>query len=74
MPRKEVAYRDDKIRARMAAERITQEQLAARAGLTRQTINAIANGKVANVQLPTLQAIADALGLKLAELFDREAA
>ena len=55
--------------ARYRAGEMTQQALADRVGLTRQTINAIEQGKYS----PTLEAafrIARALGVTLEEVFD----
>lgn len=54
---------------RFHAGEMTQQQLADRVGLTRQTINAIEGGKYS----PTLEAafaIADALGAPLEKVFE----
>lgn len=54
---------------RFRAGEMTQQRLAERVGLTRQTINAIEGGKYS----PTLEAafaIADALGVSLQEAFE----
>lgn len=54
---------------RFAAGEMTQQQLADRVGVTRQTINAIEGGKYS----PTLEAafeIAAALGVPLEQAFD----
>ncbi|HEY0640749.1 MAG TPA: helix-turn-helix transcriptional regulator [Pseudonocardiaceae bacterium] len=57
-------------RARMAraALGLTQEQVAARAGLVTDTYNAIERG-TSNTRLLNLWAVADALEVPLAELF-----
>jgi putative transcriptional regulator len=56
-------------RLRFFASEMTQQELAERAGVSRQTINAIEAGKYS----PTLELafrIADAFGLKINEVFE----
>jgi putative transcriptional regulator len=57
---------------RFAAGELTQQQLADAIGVTRQTVNAIEGGKYS----PTLEvafAIADALGVRLDDVFQYDA-
>jgi DNA-binding XRE family transcriptional regulator len=49
---------------------ITQEQLAKKAGVSRETVGRIENGK--NADLITAMDLADALGVSLIDLFYRE--
>ena len=63
-------YRDDLIRAEQAAQNLTVEQLAEKSNLNKNTISNIRNGKE-SVELPSLQKVADALGLSMSELFQK---
>ena len=65
-------YRDDKIRAAMAAQRLTDEQLAEKIGVSRGTIGLLRAGK-GNPRYSTLKSVADALGLSMQELFEPRA-
>ena len=49
---------------------LSQERLAARAGLTTWTINRLEAGKI-NPTLQTVQRVADALGVEIVDLFPR---
>lgn len=62
-------YRDDIIRAEMAAQRITEETLAEETGLSRSTISEVRNGK-GNPTVSTLSIIAKKLQIPLARLFE----
>jgi transcriptional regulator with XRE-family HTH domain len=55
-------YRDDRIRAEMAVQRLHDEAMAEKTGLTRQTIALYRKGEVKEPKLSTLQSIATALG------------
>ena len=55
----------DKIRVARAMKRITQEQLAEKAGISRVTLRKIENGQTKNMSIKTAMSIADALGLSL---------
>lgn len=68
MSRQADMYRDDLIRAAMAAQRLTNQKLAEKAGLSAFTVSLVRNGSP-TVRLSTLKAIADALGISLADLF-----
>ncbi len=61
-------YRADLINASMGKHRLTNEQVAAKAGVTPKVVSAARNGKT-SVTLPSLQAIAKALDLTMEELF-----
>lgn len=50
-------------------KRLTQEELAARSGVSRQTIISIENDPAYNVTYKTLTALADALGATVDQLF-----
>lgn len=63
-------YRDDIIRAEMAAQRITEETLAEETGLARSTISEIRSGKADNPTVKTLSAIAGKLQIPLSALFE----
>jgi len=65
-------YRDDKLRAAMAAQKLTQQDVAEKSGIHRSTVGLIVEGKVDNFQAQTLRAIADALGVEWRELFEFE--
>ena len=53
---------------------ISQRELARRSGVSGVTINAMANNNTTRVDLSTLDAIAEALGIEPGELFMREPA
>lgn len=61
-------YRTDLINAAMGAQRMTNPQLAQKADLDPTTISKIRNGDP-KVKLPSLSAVAVALGLSMEELF-----
>jgi transcriptional regulator with XRE-family HTH domain len=61
-------YRTDLINAAMGAKRLTNEQVALRAKVAPKTVSAIRNG-YPNIYVPTLKAVADALGIEMYELF-----
>lgn len=61
-------YRTDLINGAMGAQRLTNESLGEKAELDATTISSIRNGKP-SVTLPSLKRVADALGLKLSDLF-----
>lgn len=58
-----------KIRERREELRMTQEELANKSGVSRQTISALENGKYDNVLIGTLAAIANALGVTVDKFF-----
>jgi transcriptional regulator with XRE-family HTH domain len=66
-------YRDDLIRAAMAAQNLSDEQVAELAGLSRHTVRFIRTGRK-DVRITSLKAVADALGLDMSDLFKRRAA
>jgi len=57
-----VVYRDDKIRSEMAIQQLHDDDMAAKTGLTRQTIALLRKGEAKDVKLSTLDAVAKALG------------
>lgn len=63
-------YRDDKIRAAMGAKDWSIEILAEKSGVGVQTISLIRKGG-ANVKLETMKKVADALGIPMADLFEK---
>lgn len=66
---KQITITNNIRRLRFFANEMTQQELAERAGVSRQTVNAIEAGKYS----PTLELafrIADAFGLKINEVFD----
>lgn len=50
-------------------KRMTQEDLAMKSGISRQTIVSIENASTVNVTFKTLVSLADALGVKVDQLF-----
>lgn len=58
-----------KIKERREELRMTQEELAAKSGLSRQTISSIETGKYDNVTVGTLAAIATALDTTVDKIF-----
>lgn len=58
-------YNDDLIRAEMGRQKLTQEGLADKAKLSRNTIASICNGEAEDVKLSTLARIARALKIEL---------
>jgi len=70
-------YRDDIIRMELARRRMRHEDLEKASGVSRATISMIVNGQSANGQptdpkVSTLEKIAKALDIKLADLFAEE--
>lgn len=55
-------YRDDRIRSEMAVLQMTDEDMADKTGLTRQTIALYRKGEAKDPKLSTLCSIAEALG------------
>ena len=55
-------YRDDRIRSEMAVLQMTDEGMAEKTGLTRQTIAQYRKGEAKDPKLSTLCSIAEALG------------
>ena len=51
---------------------MTQEDLANKSGISRQTISAIENQKYENIKIKTLFAIADALDSTFTDIFSRQ--
>jgi len=58
-----------KIKERREELRMSQQELADKAGVTRQTISLIETGKLENVTLGTMNAIATALDSTVSEIF-----
>ena len=58
-----------RIRERREELQMTQEQLAEKSGVSRQTISSIETGKADNVLVSTLAAIAVALGTTVDKIF-----
>ena len=58
-----------KIKEMREAIKMTQEELATKSGVSRQTISALENGKYENVLTGTLAAIATALGTTVDKIF-----
>lgn len=61
-------YNDDLIRAEMGKQKLTQEGLADKAKLSRNTVASICNGDAEDVKLSTLVRIARALSLDLSDV------
>lgn len=59
----------NKVKAKREELGITQEELATRANVTRQTINAIETGRATNILMSTMVAVARALDSKVDEIF-----
>lgn len=57
-------YPNANINAAMGERRLTNEQVAAKAKVTRKVVSAVRNGKV-NITLPSLKKVANAVGLEL---------
>ena len=66
-------YRVDLINGAMGAQRLTNEEVAAKAGVTVKVVSAVRNGAL-NVMLPSLKAVTEALGLTMEEIFRERAA
>jgi transcriptional regulator with XRE-family HTH domain len=64
-------YRDDLLRAAKGAQRKTNPEIAATAGVSVPTVSAVLNGDP-NVKISTLQAVADALGVSMTSLVQLE--
>lgn len=62
-------YRVDLINAAMGAKRLTNEKVAQLANVNFKVVSAIRNG-APNVNLTSLRAVADALGLDMKDLFE----
>lgn len=58
-----------KIKERREELRMSQQELADKAGVTRQTISLIETGKLENVTLATMNAIATALDSTVSDIF-----
>lgn len=60
---------ENKIKAKREELRMTQEELAEKANISRQTVHALETGKAGNVLMSTMMAIARALDSKVDEIF-----
>lgn len=60
---------DNKLRAAREAKGILQEKLAEMSNVSRATISALENGKADVVKTDTLVKLADALGVKVSDIF-----
>ena len=58
-----------RIKERREELRMTQEELAQKSGVSRQTISSLETGKYENVLVGTLAAIANALGTTVDKIF-----
>ncbi len=59
----------EKIRDIREGQKVSQDELAERSGISRQTISAIESGRATNVTTGTLEAIAKALGVSVSVFF-----
>ena len=59
----------EKIKAIRERKKITQEELAERSGISRQTISGIESGKISSVTTGTLESIAKALSVSVVVFF-----
>jgi len=59
----------EKIKAIRERKKITQEELAERSGISRQTISGIESGKITSVTTGTLESIAKALSVSVVVFF-----
>jgi transcriptional regulator with XRE-family HTH domain len=66
-------YNPEPINEAMSSKRLSNEKVAALAGVNKKVVSAARNGKE-GVMLPSLQKVAGALGLKLIVKFEKEAA
>jgi transcriptional regulator with XRE-family HTH domain len=66
-------YNPQPINEAMSSRRLSNEKVAALAGVTTKVVSAARNGKE-SVMLPSLKKVAGALGLKLVVRFEKEAA
>jgi transcriptional regulator with XRE-family HTH domain len=69
---KALEYREDLINAAMGAQRLTNQELAKKAGVGVNQVSAVRNGAT-NVRLETLYAIVKALDLTLRDVFQPKA-
>ena len=67
--KEELAEMGIKIRERREELRMTQEELAQKSGVSRQTISSLETGKYEDVLVSTLAAIATALGTTVDKIF-----
>lgn len=67
------AYRMDVINGAMGAQRLTNEAVAEKAGVTPKVVSAIRNG-AQNVMLESLVVVVQAIGLTMEEVFREKAA
>ncbi len=65
----EVSRLGEKIRALREKKKMSQEELAEKSGISRQTISGIESGKALSVTTSTLEAIAKALGVSVKIFF-----
>jgi DNA-binding Xre family transcriptional regulator len=61
-------YRDDLIRAKLGEKSMTLADLSAKTGITAGTLSFIQRGKVNDIKLSTLKAIANALEIDIRDL------
>jgi len=66
----EVSRLGEKIRALREKKKMSQEELAEKSGISRQTISSIESGKSLSVTTSTLEAIAKALGVSAGIFFN----
>ena len=61
-----------KIKEARESKQMTQEELAAKSGISRATISALENGVVRNTTSKTLLSLANALGVTIEQIFCTE--
>ena len=66
-------YNSELINEEMSGQRLTNEKLAALAGVNKKVVSAARNGKE-SVMLPSLKKVADALNLELVVKLEKRAA
>jgi transcriptional regulator with XRE-family HTH domain len=69
MEKEVLVYRDDLIRAAMAAKRISNDELAELSGVSRTSVARLRSGSSENPTVQNLAAIAKVLDIPLHELF-----
>lgn len=58
-----------KLKEKRLKMRMTQEELAAKSGISRPTISLLENGELNNAKIDTLRKIAEALDSKVSDIF-----
>jgi transcriptional regulator with XRE-family HTH domain len=63
-------YRNDKIKGKQAEMGLSVEELAEKAGVDRNTVSAIRNGKP--VRTPSLEKVVTALDMEMADVYPKQ--